>query len=214
MKIAIIGASGKSGRLIWEEAIKRGHSIVAFVRDPSKVVDLKAESIIAKNILDITFDDLKNVDVAVDAFGVWAPEELILHETSLKHLSDILSGKKTRLIVVGGAGSLYTDKSHKMQVFESPGFPDAFKPLAVHMANGLKALRERADVKWTYISPACDFQPDGIRTGSYKIGGEEVTVNSAGNSYISYADYSIAVVDEIEKSSYIQKRFTVVGESR
>ena len=78
--------------------------------------------------------------------------------------------------------------------------PDAFKPLAKAMATALTELRERNDVKWTYISPAGDFQADGERSGKYILGGEELVLNSKGESIISYADYAIAMVDEIEKA--------------
>ena len=74
------------------------------------------------------------------------------------------------------------------------------------------ALRVRNDVLWTYLSPAGDFQADGIRSGKYILGGEELTLNSKGESVISYADYAIAMVDEAENGNYIQKRFSVVAD--
>lgn len=89
-------------------------------------------------------------------------------------------------------------------------FPDSFKPLATAMAKALSELRERKDVKWTYISPACDFQAEGERTGKYILGGEELTLNAANESVISYADYSIAMIDEAMKGNHIGKRISVV----
>ena len=114
------------------------------------------------------------------------------HSSSLKHLCDILSGVNTRLIVVGGAGSLYVNPEHTTQLKDLPTFPAEFKPLAEAQGKALEELRERSDVKWTFISPAADFQADGERVGSYETAGEELTVNAAGESYISYADYAIA----------------------
>ena len=87
-----------------------------------------------------------------------------------------------------------------------------FKPLAAAMAKALGELRERSDVKWTYISPAGDFQADGARTGKYILGGEELTLNSRGESIISYADYAIAMIDEATSGNNIQKRISVVAE--
>jgi putative NADH-flavin reductase len=78
------------------------------------------------------------------------------------------------------------------------------------MAAALAELRKRDDVKWTYISPAGDFQADGERSGKYILGGEELTLNDRGESIISYADYAIAMVDEIEKGDHIQQRISVV----
>ena len=80
------------------------------------------------------------------------------------------------------------------------------------MAKALGELRERSDVKWTYISPAGDFQADGARTGKYILGGEELTLNSRGESIISYADYAIAMIDEATSGNNIQKRISVVAE--
>lgn len=78
------------------------------------------------------------------------------------------------------------------------------------MAQALQALRQRQDVKWTYLSPAADFQPEGERTGKYLLGGEEFTVNAKGESAVSYADYALALVDEIIKPQHMQQRFCVV----
>ena len=93
---------------------------------------------------------------------------------------------------------------------DGPDFPDAFKPLAAAMAKALGELRERKDVRWTYISPAGDFQAEGEKTGKYILGGEELTLNEKGESIISYADYAVAMVDEITEGSHIQERISVV----
>lgn len=97
-------------------------------------------------------------------------------------------------------------------VFRGADFPEIFKPLANAMAKALRELRERNDVKWTYISPAGDFQADGERTGKYILAGEELTLNSKGESIISYADYAVAMIDEIEKGGHIGQRISVVRE--
>ena len=146
----------------------------------------------------------------MDAFGAWTEDTLGQHSTSLAHLCDILSGTDTRLLIVGGAGSLYVNPEHTACVSEGPDFPDSFKPLAAAMAKALGELRERRDVKWTYISPAGDFQADGERSGRYILAGEELKLNGRGESIISYADYAIAMVDEIEKGDHICQRISVV----
>ena len=148
--------------------------------------------------------------MVIDAFGAWTDETYPLHSSTLKHLCDILSGTETRLLVVGGAGSLYVNPEHTACVADGPDFPDAFKPLAAAMAKALSELRERRDVKWTYISPAADFQAEGEKTGKYILGGEELTVNSRGESIISYADYAVAMIDEAVKGNHIQQRISVV----
>lgn len=89
-------------------------------------------------------------------------------------------------------------------------FPEVFKPLAAAQGKALDELRRRTDVRWTFISPAADFQADGERTGAYLLGGEELILNDTGESIISYADYATAMVDEIEKGDHIQQRISVV----
>ena len=193
MKIAVVCANGKAGKLIVQEAMERGLDVTAVVRGENRTV---AKQVIKKDLFDLTADDLKDFDVVIDAFGAWTPETLPQHSTSLKHLCDILSGSSIRLLVVGGAGSLYVDPAHTAQVMDGVDFPDMFKPLATNMGKALDELRARSDVKWTYISPAADFQADGAKTGKYILGGEELTLNGKGESVISYADYAIAMVDE------------------
>lgn len=209
MKIAVICANGKAGKLIVKEAVNRGLDVTAVVRGNNATV---AQEVLKKDLFDLTAADLKGYDVVIDAFGAWTEDTLPQHSTSLKHLCDILSGTDTRLLVVGGAGSLYVNPEHTVCVANGPDFPDIFKPLAAAMAKALGELRERKDVKWTYISPAGDFQADGGRTGKYILGGEELTLNSKGESVISYADYAIAMVDEAVDGNNIQKRISVVRE--
>lgn len=210
-KVAIVCAAGKEGRLLVSEAVSRGYEVTGFVRRESDEVIPAAKKVV-KDLFDLTREDLIGFDVVIDAFGAWTPDTLPLHRTSLRHLCDILSGTEVRLLVVGGAGSLYVNKEHTVQVKDLESFPEVFKPLATNMGEALGELRGRNDVKWTYLSPAGDFRADGARTGKYLLGGEEYFVNAKGESVISYADYAIAMIDEIENANHIQKRFSVIGE--
>ena len=208
MKIAVIGANGKAGRLIVKEAVQRGLDVTAVIRGENQTEATKA---ITKDLFDLTAEDLKGFDVVIDAFGAWTEDTLPLHSSSLKKLCDLLSGTAIRLLVVGGAGSLYVDSRHTTCLADSPDFPDGFKPLAAAMAKALGELKQRNDVQWTYLSPAADFQADGVRSGNYLLGGEELTLNSHGKSVISYADYAIAMIDEAENGQHIQQRISVVS---
>ena len=161
-KIAVVAANGKAGRLVVKEAVERGMDATAFVRSENTTATQKT---VVKDIMDLTAQDLAGFDAVVDAFGAWTPETLGQHSTTLEHLCDVLSGSQTRLLVVGGAGSLYVNPEHTATVSEGPDFPEMFKPLASAMAAALSDLRKRDDVNWTYISPAGDFQADGERTG-------------------------------------------------
>lgn len=209
MKIAVVCANGKAGKLIAEEAVNRRLDVTAVVRSENRS---KAQNVLKKDLFDLTADDLKGFDVVVDAFGAWTPDVLPQHSTSLQHLCDILSGADTRLLVVGGAGSLYVNPEHTVQVMDGPDFPDVFKPLAAAQGKALDELRKRNDVRWTFISPAGDFRADGERTGKYILGGEELTLNAKGESVISYADYAVAMIDETVSGNHIRERISVVGE--
>ena len=207
MKIAVVAANGRVGRLVVKEATQRGFDVTAFVRETNNTV---AKKIVTKDIMDITAEDLKGFDAVVDAFGAWTPETLDGHVKTSQHLCDILSGSATRLLIVGGAGSLYVSPEHTLQVKDGADFPAVYLPLANAQGEELELLRKRNDVKWTFVSPAGDFQAEGERTGKYILAGEELTLNSKGESIISYADYAIAMVDEIEKGDHIKARISVV----
>lgn len=207
MKIAVLAANGKLGSLIVKEAVERGNDVTAITRDVNKTV---AKNFIKRDILDLTENDLKDFDVVITAFGAWTEDTLPLHKTTVEHLANILANKNTRFLVVGGAGSLYTDESLTTQLFTTPDFPADYYPIASNQAKGLDVLRKRNDVKWTYISPAAEFVYDAERKGEYQLAGEVFTVNAEGKSEISYADYAIAMVDEAEKGNHINQRISVL----
>ena len=210
MKIAVVAANGRAGRLVVKEAIERGFDVTAFIREENNLT--VATKVVVKDIMDLTKEDLKGFDAVVDAFGAWTPETLDGHVKTSQHLCDLLSGTDTRLLIVGGAGSLYVNKEHTLQVKDGPDFPEIYLPLANAQGKELEELRKRDDVKWTFISPAGDFQAEGERTGKYILAGEELTLNSRGESILSYADYAIAMVDEIVKGNHVKERISVVRE--
>jgi putative NADH-flavin reductase len=204
MKIGIIGASGKVGQLVLKEALDRGHQVTAIVRNASKITNTEVE-VIEK--------DIASFEVVVNAFG--APlGDSEGHINAGRHLIDILKGTDTRAIIVGGAGSLYIDDAHTVQLIDTPEFPDIVKPTASGQGQNLKELRNSEGITWTFLSPAAEFDPEGVRTGHYQSGKDQLIVDSEGNSYISYADYAVALVDEIENPQHINERFTVVGEAK
>lgn len=206
-KVAVVCANGRVGQLVVKEALARGLDVTAFVKGENKSA---AKKVVNKDLFDITKADLADFDVVVDAFGAWKEEELSLHSKSLKHLCDLLSGTDIRLIYVGGAGSLYV--APDTMLYQTPDFPAMYLPLATAQVKTYFELKERSDVKWTFISPAADFQAEGERTGKYILAGDNMTLNSKGESIISYADYAIALVDEIVNGKHIQERISLVRE--
>ncbi len=144
MKIAVVAANGKAGRLIVEELVGRGEDVTAITRGENKT---DAQNSIQKDIMDLTAADLGGFDAVVDAFGAWTPETLDQHSTTLAHLCDVLSGTDARLLVVGGAGSLFVNPEHTTTLNQTPDFPSEFQPLAAAMQKALDELRQRDDVK-------------------------------------------------------------------
>ncbi|MGN1253911.1 MAG: NAD(P)-dependent oxidoreductase [Prevotella sp.] len=208
-KIAVVAANGRVANKVIDEALSRGFDVTAFGRKDNNT---KATKYVKKDIFDLTKDDLKGFDAVVDAAGAWTLDTLHIIPQAAAYLSDLVRGTETRLVVVGGAGSLYVNKEHTSTVELQPSFPDAFKGVSAAHGLALAILRAEENVKWTYISPAGDFQADGARTGKYILGGEELTLNSRGESVISYADYAIALVDEIKKGNHVGQRISVVSE--
>ncbi|UGQ08223.1 NAD(P)-dependent oxidoreductase [Streptococcus anginosus] len=208
MKIAVVAANGKVGQLIVEEVVKRGHDVTAIVRYENKT---QAQHLLKKDLFGLTKEDLAGYDVVVTAFGAWTSETLPLHSKSIEYFNDLLAGTSTRFLVVGGAGSLYIDKEKKVRLVDTAEFPAEYKPLASAQADELDLLRTKKDLNWTFVSSAAEFIPNGDRTGEYILAGDFFTVNEAGESKISYADYAIAFVDEIESGEHIQERISVLG---
>lgn len=208
MKIAVVAGNGRVAQKVIAEALDRGFAVTVFGRHEEN--NTLAKDYRKKDVFELTRDDLKGFDAVVDAVGAWALETLYIIPKAAIFLADLVKGTDTRLVVVGGAGSLYTNKEHTSTVELAPGFPAAFKGVSAAHGLALAELRATENVKWTYISPAADFQADGERSGKYILAGEEFTLNSRNESVISYADYAIALVDEIEKGKHIAQRISVV----
>lgn len=212
MKIGIIGATGKSGSKISAEALIRGHEVIPLVRNASKLTDGKDSRYIEKDLYDLDFDDIKELDVVVDAFNAPKGKEE-LHQTSLAHIVSLIQGHDTpRLIVVGGAGSLYVDDAKTTRLMDTSTFPEEAKATAFNMAKALELLKQTEDINWTYLSPSAFFNPEGERTGNYQLGQDQLLTNSNGESEISYADFALALVDEIENQQFMNQRITVCSE--
>lgn len=173
MKIAVVCANGKEGQLITKEAVNCGFDVTAVVRGENKSEATKA---IVKDLFDLTKEDLSGFDAVVDACGAWTPETLDAIPNAVKKLCELLKETDTRLLIVGGAGSLYVNKEHTLTVADGKDFPDAFKPLAAVHQTALDYLRGVKDVKWTYLSPAADFRADGEKTGKYILAREDFTL--------------------------------------
>lgn len=208
MKIGIIGATGKAGQKLTQEAIKRGLDVTAIVRDASKLT--QSVQAIEKNILELTTEDIKPFDVIINTFA--APlTDAEQYRVMGKHLIAIFNDVSTRLIVVGGAGRLFVDETSTTHLFDTPDFPAFLIPSSKNQYESYLELKP-SSIKWTYVSPAAFFDPEGERTGNYAVGNDHLIFNSAGESYISYADLAVAIMDEAVSEKYLCTAITVVGE--
>lgn len=208
MKIAIVGASGKAGRRILREALDRGHQVTAIVRDASKLTEANV-AVLEKDVFALKADDLKAFDVVVNAFGAPLGQEHLHVEAGNVLIEAMKGAPDTRLFVVGGAGSLFVDEAQTTRLVDTPDFPEMFLATARSQGENLRILQGTDSIQWTFLSPSAFFDPEGARTGSYVAGKDHLLVNAGGQSYISYADYAIAVLDEIENPQHRNERFTV-----
>jgi len=205
MKVAVIGANGKEGSLIVKEALSRGLDVTSIVRDEKKS---PTEKYIVRDVYSLKAEDIEEFDVLVDALGFFGPA-VKEYVPATEHLIEIIGDSKTRLLVVGGAGSLYVDKAHTLKLYQQADFPEVVKPLSEEMGKSLDILRD-SRIDWTFISPAADFQAQGKRTGKYVLAGEELTFDANGKSEISYADFAIAMVDQIVSAAHSKERKVVI----
>ena len=206
-KIAVVAANGRAAQQIISEAVERGLEVTAFGRHENNT---QATSYVQKDVFDLTKADLQEFDAVVDAVGAWQLTDLYVISKAAAYLADLLKGTATRLLLVGGAGSLFVNPEHTSTLELQPDFPADYKPVSAAHGAALAILRASSDTKWTYVSPAADFQADGQKTGKYLLGGEEFMLNDRQQSVISYADYAVAMVDEIENGNHVQQRISVV----
>jgi uncharacterized protein len=201
MKIAIIGAAGNVASRIVAEALARGHSVTAIGPTPQKLAALGAVEIRPGDITqpDSMAQIIAGHDIVVSAvrFSRYEPEMLL---TALRQSAVV------RLAVVGGAGSLRSPTG--ILVSETPTFPEASKPDALAGAKLLAALHQEKVIDWTFLSPSARFRP-GERRGHFRLGDDELLVADDGTSSISFEDYAVAFLDEIEAPQHSRRRFTV-----
>ncbi len=153
MKIAVVAANGRVAKEVIAEALSRGHEVVAFGRHAEN--DTPAKEYIQKDLFDLTREDLAGFDAVVDAAGAWSPETFPIIPNAAKHLAGILAGTLVRLVVVGGAGSLFVNSEHTLTVAETPDFPDAFKGVAAAHQQALDfCARRRIRSGPTSVPPA------------------------------------------------------------
>ncbi len=207
MNILVIGANGNAGRRIVKKALKAGHQVTGVVRREGAIEGIPT---IVKDALQLTKQELTQFDVVVNATSAFTPDTYHLQTDLTLLLVKALANTSTRLIVVGGAGSLYVDEDHTVQLYDTPDFPAEFLGLAKAQGNAIDILRKFSNVDWTFFSPAPIFDAEGAESNDYVIGNETVILNKEGQPYISYETYAQILVDEIKNHKFSRQRFTAV----
>ena len=202
MKVAVLGASGKGGSQITKELVSRGHQVVAIARHPEKLPSGEGITPVegdASNA-DALAGQIKGADAVISAVHFDIPAATLL--------SAVKQAGVNRLLVMGGAASL--KNADGVRVFDSPGFPEFLKPIVKPGIDFLGDLRNENDVDWTFFSPAMTiFEGPRQGPGSFRLGQDDLVTDAEGESKISYADYAIAMVDELEQHNHSRSRFTV-----
>lgn len=201
MKVALIGIGGRVGSRVATELLARGHSVTGIERKPDNVgprpgvtvkqADARQPSVLAPVIV--------GHDAVISACRFETSDASAL-------INALKQAGITRLLVVGGAGSL--EVAPGKLLMETPDFPEGFKSEARAGAKFLDTLRKEKDLDWTFLSPSAEFVP-GDRTGKFRLGGNDLLVDKNGKSWISMDDFAIALVDELEHPKHTRQRFTV-----
>lgn len=212
MKIVVFGATGNIGQRVVKEAIERGHQVISVVRQPKKSQTLDARAPLVKgdatNAASVAQLVVGN-DAVINAISI-APggsgADSSLTDAAHALIAGLTLAAVKRLVVVGGAGSLEVKPG--VALMDTPKFPAASKAAAKAQRDALEVYREEGKgLNWTVFSPAAEIGP-GERTGTFRLGEDELVTNSKGESRISYEDYAVALLDELEKPKHVRKRFT------
>ena len=209
MKIALYGATGMIGQSILREALMRGHEVTAIARDTSKLTPADHMTAVKGDVLEPAgvAATVKGHDAVISAINAPPDDPQVFVRAAQSLIAGLTQAGVKRLISVGGAGSL--EVAPGVKAFDTPEFPDLWRPGAKALGAALDTYRASAgDLDWTFISPAGIIAP-GERTGTFRVGGDQMLTDANGESKISVDDYAIGLVDELEQAQHIRQRITL-----
>lgn len=211
MKVGLLGATGFVGSALLKEALDRGHTATAIVRYPEKLE--QRDRLVTKpgDVYDreALAPMLRGHDAVISAFNPgWKNPNL--YADQVRGTASIIAAVKKagvkRVLWVGGAGGLEVQPG--VRVIDTPDFPDWAKPGSLATIDALEQLRNEAELDWSFLAPSAELQP-GQRTGTFRLGSDQLLVDANGQSRISVQDYAVAMIDELENPAHIRQRFTV-----
>ncbi|ATQ76184.1 3-beta hydroxysteroid dehydrogenase [Massilia violaceinigra] len=209
MNIVLIGATGFIGTALLNEALDRGHAVTALSTRPDKLAARARLQARAADVMDVAAltAQLAGADAVLSAFSGHAQSDVqAYYLTGARNIvAAVKEARVPRLLMVGGAGSL--EVAPGVQLLDTPGFPEAYRASAEGARQALALLRAQASLDWTMLSPAAMISP-GERTGVFRLGGDALLLDAAGNSAISVEDYALAMIDELEQPAHSRQRFT------
>ncbi|MFC8131264.1 NAD(P)-dependent oxidoreductase [Streptomyces sp. NPDC057302] len=213
MRITVFGAAGNVGSRVVTEALTRGHEVTAVVRDPARFGELHpsvthraGDAGVPEHVAELSAGQ----DLVVNATRPAPGREADHAAVSLALLDGLArAGGDVRLMIVGGAGSLTVPGRAGVLAIDDPAFvPTAWRHIALASNGQYDAVRTAdTDVDWTYLSPSALLEP-GVRTGTYRLGADELIVDAEGVSAISMEDLAVALIDEAERPKHHRTRFT------
>jgi putative NADH-flavin reductase len=211
MKIALIGATGFVGAAVLQEALNRGHQVTGLVRHPEKLPQHPALTAQASDVYNTAAlaEQLAGHDAIVHAFNPgWGLADI--REKFIQGSQSIIDASKQaqthRLLIVGGAGSLYVAPG--VQLLDTPEFPAEYREGAEGARQALKMIQFEEGLAWSFISPPALLTP-GERTGKFRVGDNTLLMNGDQPASITVADLAVAIIDELERPHHLRKHFTV-----
>lgn len=212
-KVVLIGASGFVGSAILNEALDRGHRVTAVVRHPEKITRVDKNLVVKHGDVSSTetaADLCNGVDAVISAYNPGWTNPDIAKETTRVYRAIIEGVRKSgvkRLLVVGGAGSLYISSGKRLM--DAGLMPESYLPAIRALAEVyLIDLMAEKSIDWVFFSPAGMLE-QGLRTGKFRLGKDDLIVNEKGESRISVQDYAVAMINELEKPAHHKERFTI-----
>lgn len=199
-RIALIGASGNAGSRILKELSDRGHQVTAISRNPDRIAALPGVTAVQGDL-----SDAAGLAALLEGHDAIVSSVKFLDMDFDLLLQAVRTSGIKRYLVVGGAGSLEIAPGKRL--VDQPAFPAPYKDEALKGAAFLDLLKTVDDLDWTFLSPSALFVP-GERTGRFRLGEDQLLTAENGSS-ISFEDYAIVMVDEIEKPQHLRQRFTV-----